>query len=409
MTDEETLLLEGRIWIDGCFDFAHHGHSGAMLQARQQGNELYVGVHSDEEILYNKGPTVMKLDERVIAVDGCRWCTKVIPNAPYVTDPIFMNKYKCKFVVHGDDITTDANGEDCYKIVKDLGRFLIVKRTPNISTTDLVGRMLENNNKDHHLNNINSIDLKNYLNNNNNSNNIDNIHPIFEKDMINRFKSYASSSNGLNPGVPVYIYTNDTNEITEIIKGNDDSNDSEEEESIVYYIDGSFDLFTPGHIMALKTLNELSKTSTNSNNSQRIKIIVGIHSDSIVNNYKNLNYPIMNLIERSLCVLQSKYINGLILNSPYKPKIDFFKNLKNSLKFNKIIKFNSPMNETNYTDNEKDEDELINLPDYKYNDVTTENIVNRVLKDREAYEARQKRKGWKSQHEKTLEANEKSN
>ena len=35
-----------------------------MLQARQLGNELYVGVHSDEEILEHKGPTVMNLKER---------------------------------------------------------------------------------------------------------------------------------------------------------------------------------------------------------------------------------------------------------------------------------------------------------------------------------------------------------
>ena len=35
-----------------------------MLQARQLGKELYVGIHSDESILENKGPTVMKLQER---------------------------------------------------------------------------------------------------------------------------------------------------------------------------------------------------------------------------------------------------------------------------------------------------------------------------------------------------------
>lgn len=35
-----------------------------MLQARQLGGELYVGIHSDEVILDNKGPTVMTLKER---------------------------------------------------------------------------------------------------------------------------------------------------------------------------------------------------------------------------------------------------------------------------------------------------------------------------------------------------------
>ncbi|KAJ0159374.1 putative ethanolamine-phosphate cytidylyltransferase [Colletotrichum tanaceti] len=57
-------ILEERIWIDGCFDFFHHGHAGAIVQARQLGSELYIGVHSDEAILENKGPTVMNLQER---------------------------------------------------------------------------------------------------------------------------------------------------------------------------------------------------------------------------------------------------------------------------------------------------------------------------------------------------------
>ena len=40
------------------------GHAGVMLQARQLGKELYVGIHSDEDILEHKGPTVMNLQER---------------------------------------------------------------------------------------------------------------------------------------------------------------------------------------------------------------------------------------------------------------------------------------------------------------------------------------------------------
>lgn len=42
------------------------GHAGAMLQARRLGKELLVGVHSDEEIMENKGPTVMTLKERLV-------------------------------------------------------------------------------------------------------------------------------------------------------------------------------------------------------------------------------------------------------------------------------------------------------------------------------------------------------
>lgn len=46
-----------------------------MLQARQLGKTLVVGIHSDEEILENKGPTVMTLEERLVMGPrgaGCR-------------------------------------------------------------------------------------------------------------------------------------------------------------------------------------------------------------------------------------------------------------------------------------------------------------------------------------------------
>lgn len=42
------------------------GHAGAMLQARRLGKELVVGIHSDEDIMDNKGPTVMTLKERLV-------------------------------------------------------------------------------------------------------------------------------------------------------------------------------------------------------------------------------------------------------------------------------------------------------------------------------------------------------
>ena len=47
-----------------CIDCILSGHAGAMLQARRLGKELLVGIHSDESILENKGPTVMTLKER---------------------------------------------------------------------------------------------------------------------------------------------------------------------------------------------------------------------------------------------------------------------------------------------------------------------------------------------------------
>lgn len=51
--------------MDGCFDMMHYGHCNALRQARALGDELVVGVVSDEEIIANKGPPVIPLYERL--------------------------------------------------------------------------------------------------------------------------------------------------------------------------------------------------------------------------------------------------------------------------------------------------------------------------------------------------------
>jgi ethanolamine-phosphate cytidylyltransferase len=53
-----------RVYMDGCFDMMHYGHCNALRQARALGDQLVVGVVSDDEITANKGPPVTPLRER---------------------------------------------------------------------------------------------------------------------------------------------------------------------------------------------------------------------------------------------------------------------------------------------------------------------------------------------------------
>jgi ethanolamine-phosphate cytidylyltransferase len=61
------------------------------------------------------------------------------------------------------------------------------------------------------------------------------------------------------------------------------------------YVAGAFDLFHVGH------LDFLEKARAEGD-----YLIVGLHTDPIVNRYKGSNYPIMNLHERVLSVLACK-------------------------------------------------------------------------------------------------------
>lgn len=63
----------------------------------------------------------------------------------------------------------------------------------------------------------------------------------------------------------------------------------------IVYVAGAFDLFHIGHLDFLEKAKSLGDY-----------LIVGLHTDPVVNQYKGKNYPIMNLHERVLSVLACK-------------------------------------------------------------------------------------------------------
>lgn len=255
-----------RIYIDGCLDMMHHGHTGAIRQAKTMGKYLVCGVHNDEEITLNKGIPVMNSDERYTAAAACKWVDEVAEGAPYVMDLSYMDAKGCGFVVHGDDITTDANGVDCYQEVKDKGRFLVCKRTPAISTTDLVGRMLLHT-RDHHY--------------------PERSEAPYTPELVELYRQYATDGDARSPRTPVFRHGRD-GKLTTLVEGKGPSPGQE-----VVYADGGWDLFTPGHIEMLKSVRAGGK----------YYVVVGVHNDRTINDNKGFSFPIMNLKERTLTLL----------------------------------------------------------------------------------------------------------
>ncbi|MFQ6651128.1 hypothetical protein Gotur_022588 [Gossypium turneri] len=142
-----------RVYMDGCFDLMHYGHANALRQAKALGDELVVGVVSDEEIIANKGPPILSMEERLALVSGLKWVDQVIANAPYAITEEFMNslfnEHKIDYIIHGDDPCLLPDGSDAYALAKIAGRYKQIKRTEGVSSTDIVGRILSsvNDNK----------------------------------------------------------------------------------------------------------------------------------------------------------------------------------------------------------------------------------------------------------------------
>jgi ethanolamine-phosphate cytidylyltransferase len=358
------------------------------LQGRQQGTELLVGLHSDEAILDNKGPTVMTLDERVAATNACRWVTKSVPHAPYVTSLPWISHYGCWYVVHGDDITSDAGGEDCYRFVKAAGRFLVVTRTPGISTTDLVGRMLLCT-KTHFIKSL----TDELAGRSEDGTTEERIRTGIE--MLKRITDYATDETGLAPGSQVWTWKgsleaktgnqiSDPGTFNKLVEG-----DGPKPDQRIVYVDGGFDLFSSGQIEFLRKVDEAEKSGA--------YVVAGIHDDTVINHWKGLNYPIMNIYERGLCVLQCKYVHAVLFGAPFAPTQAYLE----AMPFGKIAAVYHgptafmPLEFDPYTD-AKEMGIFKEVGDHAFSHVNAGEIVMRIMKGRQAFEERQKRKGQKA-------------
>ena len=321
----------------------------------------------------------------VAAVDACRWTTLSVPCAPYVTSIPWIDHYGCFYVGHGDDITSDASGEDCYRYVKSAGRFAVFKRTPSISTTDLVGRMLLCT-KTHHIKSF-----YDELNGNGQS-------ATKDADAMQRVRDYASDESGrVNEGAAVWIWQ--APKAAKI----DDKSDKTGAEAFkqlvsgkpvqplqrIVYVDGGFDLFSSGHIEFLKRVYEAEKGQA--------YIVAGVHDDEVINHWKGLNYPIMNIFERGLCVLQCKYVNAVVFGAPFSPSRSYLGHLppgKIAALYHGPTTF-IPLTYDPYSA-AKEMGIYKEIGEHPFSNVNAGEIVERILKGRKAFEDRQRKKGIKA-------------
>ncbi len=100
----------------------------------------------------------------------------------------------------------------------------------------------------------------------------------------------------------------------------------------VVYVDGGFDLFSSGHIEFLRSLvvqrrrslrepmgSIRSKPWTRGEGKEDygpVYVVAGVHDDDVINHWKGVNYPIMNIYERGLCVLHVRVGTLTLVRAP---------------------------------------------------------------------------------------------
>jgi ethanolamine-phosphate cytidylyltransferase len=339
-----------RVWVDGCFDMLHFGHTNAIRQAAALGHELFVGSHSDEEIVRYKGPPIMHAEERYEALRACKWVTFVVENYPYVTRLKDMERLDVDFVVHGDDISVGLDGKNSYQEMIDAGKFKVVKRTAGISTTDLVGRML--------------LCTKQHL------------LAEDEEPVVPEEQSASTTVRYLTTNRKIVQFSN---------------NKAPTEEDRIVYVDGSFDLFHVGHVRVLEKARAAGSY-----------VIVGLHEDSVVNEEKGSNYPIMNMNERVLGVLSCRFVDEVVMGVPYRVTEEVLDSLNVDVVVGGASRFTGPRGDPYVVPKAKGIFQEVSSG----SELTTDSVIERVMENRAAFLTRQKAKNAKDKKGEETKAEE---
>ncbi|KAJ8793085.1 hypothetical protein J1605_003762 [Eschrichtius robustus] len=149
----------------------------------------------------------------------------------------------------------------------------------------------------------------------------------------------------------------------------------------VIYVAGAFDLFHIGHVDFLEKVHGLV---------ERPYVIAGLHFDQEVNHYKGKNYPIMNLHERTLSVLACRYVSEVVIGAPYSVTAELLDHFKVDLVCHGKTEIVPDKDGSDPYEEPKRRGIFCQID--SGNDLTTDLIVQRIIKNRLEYEARNQKK-----------------
>lgn len=243
---------EIRIFMDGAFDLLHYGHMNAFRLAKSQGTHLIVGVNSDASITQCKGPPLMSDPERLAMVKQCKFVDEVVEDCPYVMSREYVEwiiqEYRVDYVVHGSDPCYTLDGQDVYATAKESGKFRTIPRTEGVSTSDILGRILLMT-REHHI----------HSNNTNGENNLQSLAATTFATTDTSSTNDDSDDNDEEYAIMPNVLGHRSKFLTTslLLKSFSAGVKAPHKDDKIIYIDGTWDLFHPGHVAILKAAREV--------------------------------------------------------------------------------------------------------------------------------------------------------
>ena len=94
-----------KVWTNGCFDILHRGHIELFRYAKSLGDELVVGIDSDEKVKKDKSKDrpINTLQDRIFMLQSIKYVDKVIPFDSTKELDDTLKWYKPDIMVIGSD------------------------------------------------------------------------------------------------------------------------------------------------------------------------------------------------------------------------------------------------------------------------------------------------------------------
>ena len=128
-----------RVYADIVGDLFHIGHINLLKQAKEFGDYLIVGVHSDKSVESYKRKPIVSESDRYEIIRNCRLVDEVIEDAPLKLTKKYIDENKIDIVVHGDD--KSYHFKEQHKVPLGMGIMKYLKYTNGMSTTELIERI----------------------------------------------------------------------------------------------------------------------------------------------------------------------------------------------------------------------------------------------------------------------------
>lgn len=128
-----------KVYVCVTGDLFHYGHVSFFKKAREYGDYLLVGVHSDEDVATFKWPPILNLNERVAVIEHCNLVDEVIPSAPAETTENFIIDNQIDLVVASRSYSQKALNT-FYKDPQRMRILKLVDYEEGISTSSIVER-----------------------------------------------------------------------------------------------------------------------------------------------------------------------------------------------------------------------------------------------------------------------------